>query len=207
MLIKLNVGGQLFWTSRETLMSQGPHMLSAMVQHDNPGRLIEGAYFIDRDPNAFRWILNYLRGSKTLPNRYMYISSDQTTKIMNPEFLSLREEAEYFAIENLLSRIQHMICPSFSKGDAILVRGSKFTILNVEETGYVVTRLGKSFRIDASENVEPTRVEAGDVIMAWHRPSNKRMPGICMALEGRNVTVQFNGDLGQEGCNESGVRF
>lgn len=195
MLVKLNVGGQVFWTSRDTMMSQAPHMLSAMIQHDNPGQLVDGAYFIDRDPLAFRWILNYLRGSKALPPKE------------SVEMVLLQEEAEYFAIDNLLLRIQHVLCPSFSKGDGILVRGSKFTILNVQETGYVVTRLGKNFRIDASENVEPTRVEAGDIIMAWHRPSNKRMPGICMAIQGRDFTVQFNGDLGQERCNESGVRF
>lgn len=195
MLVKLNVGGQLFWTSRDTMMSQEPHMLSAMIQHDNPGRLVEDAYFIDRDPVPFRWILNYLRGSKALPPKE------------SVDMVLLKEEAEYFAIENLLSRIQHIMCPSFTKGDGILVRGSKFTILKLEETGYVVTRLGKNFRIDASENVEPTRVEAGDVIMAWHRPSNKRVPGICMAIEGRVITVQFNGDLDQDGCNESGVRF
>ena len=170
-------------------------MLSAMIQHDNPGRLVEDAYFIDRDPVPFRWILNYLRGSKALPPKE------------SVDMVLLKEEAEYFAIENLLSRIQHIMCPSFSKGDGILVRGSKFTILKLEETGYVVTRHGKNFRIDASENAEPTRVEAGDVIMAWHRPSNKRVPGICMAIEGRVITVQFNGDLDQDGCNESGVRF
>ncbi len=195
MLIKLNIGGTVFWTTQETLTSQGPHMLSAMIQHRNPARMVDDAYFIDRDPNAFRWILNYLRGSKVLPPKE------------SSEMNLLREEAQYYAIDNLLLRIQHMLCPSFSKSDHVLVRGSKFTIVEVEETSYLVTRTGKKFRIDASENIEPTSVEVGDVVMAWHKPSHKRLNGICMALQNRVCTIQFNGQTGQEDCPVSGVRF
>ena len=195
MLIKLNIGGTVFWTTQETLTSQGPHMLSAMIQHRNPARMVDDAYFIDRDPNAFRWILNYLRGSKVLPPKE------------SSEMNLLREEAQYYAIDNLLLRIQHMLCPSFSKSDHVLVRGSKFTIVEVEETSYLVTRTGKKFRIDASENIEPTSVEVGDVVMAWHKPSHKRQHGICMALQNRVCTIQFNGQTGQEDCPVSGVRF
>jgi len=195
MLIKLNIGGTVFWTTQETLTSQGPHMLSAMIQHRNPARMVNDAYFIDRDPNAFRWILNYLRGSKVLPPKE------------SSEMNLLREEAQYYAIDNLLLRIQHMLCPSFSKSDHVLVRGSKFTIVEVEETSYLVTRTGKKFRIDASENIEPTSVEVGDVVMAWHKPSHKRQHGICMALQNRVCTIQFNGQTGQEDCPVSGVRF
>ena len=195
MLVKLNVGGHVFWTSRETLTGQGQNMLSIMIQHENPGQRIGDAYFIDRDPKTFRWILNFLRGSKVLPPKD------------SVEMELIREEAEYFAIDSLLFRIQHMLCPSFSKGDSILVRGSKFTIVSVEESGYIVTRLGKNFRIQASENVEPTSIEIGDMVMAYHISSRKRMPGICMAKQNRQYTIQFNGDLGQEDCPFSGVRF
>ena len=195
MLVKLNVGGTFFWTTRETLTTQGPHMLSAMIQHANPALLIDDAYFIDRDPNAFRWILNYLRGSKVLPPKE------------SSEMNLLREEAQYYAIDNLLLRIQHMLCPTFGKNDHVLVRGSKFTIVEVEETSYLVTRTGKKFRIDASENIEPAVLEVGDVVMGWHKPSHKRLPGVCMALLNRVCTIQFKGQGGQEDCPVSGVRF
>jgi len=192
MIIKLNVGGRVFLTAEETL-SQG--MLSVLVQHQNPAQQIDGHYFIDRDPGTFRWILNYLRGSKVLPSKY------------STEILLVKEEAEYFALDQLAARIQHMSCPSFSKGDNVTVRGSKFTILSTSESGYKVTRLGKCFQVNASENVEKTTVEMGDVVMAYHKPSSKRIPGICMAIEGNNLVIQFNGDLGQEDVKDSGVRF
>lgn len=192
MIIKLNVGGQIFLTDSETL-SQG--MLGAMIQHQNPAQEIDGHYFIDRDPDTFRWILNYLRGSQVLP------SKDST------DILLVKEEAEYFALDQLVARIQHMSCPSFSKNDNVTVRGSKFTILAVSESGYKVTRLGKCFQVNSSENVEKTSVEVGDVVMAYHKPSSKRMPGICMAIQGKNYVIQFNGDLGQADVKDSGVRF
>ena len=192
MIIKLNVGGRIFLTDEETL-SEG--MLGALIQHQNPAQQIDGCHFIDRDPDTFRWILNYLRGSKVLP------SKDST------DIQLIREEAEYFALDQLVSRIQHMSCPSFSKGDNVSVRGSKFTILSTLESGYKVTRLGKCFQVNASENVEKTTVEVGDVVMAYHKPSSKRAPGICMAIEGQNRVIQFNGFSGQEDVKDSGVRF
>lgn len=192
MIIKLNVGGRIFLTDEETL-SRG--MLGALIKHQNPAQQVDGHHFIDRDPDTFRWILNYLRGSQVLPPKH------------STDIQLIREEAEYFALDQLAARIQHMSCPSFSKGDNVTVRGSKFTILAVSESGYKVTRLGKCFQVNASENVEKTVVEVGDVVMAYHKPSSKRIPGICMAIEGKNRVIQFNGDLGQEDVKDSGVRF
>lgn len=192
MIVKLNVGGRVFLTDKETL-SEG--MLGALIKHQNPAQQIDGHYFIDRDPDTFRWILNFLRGSKVLPPKH------------STDIQLIREEAEYFALDQLAARIQHMSCPSFSRGDNVTVRGSKFTIMSVSESGYNVTRLGKCFQVNASENVEKTTVEVGDVVMAYHKPSSKRVPGICMAVSGKNRVIQFNGDFGQENVKDSGVRF
>ncbi len=194
-LVKLNVGGRVYWTTRDTLTAQGPNMLSAMIRHENPGRLVDDAYFIDRDPETFRWVLNNLRGSRTLPRKD------------SVDMYLLKEEAEYFAMDYLITRIQHVLCPRYNNGDFVLVRGSKFTILNQTETGYVVSRCGKKFKLDSSENIEPTVVEVGDVVMAWYQPLHKRKAGICMAIEGKDYTIQFNGDDGQEKCPSTGVRF
>ena len=194
MIVKLNVGGSLFLTNRETLVDSGVNMLSAMIRHENPAQQVDGYYFIDRDPHIFRWILNYLRGSKVLPR------SGST------EISLLREEAEFFALDGLVTQIQHILCPSFTKGDNVVVRGHKYTIMSVEENGYKMTRLGKIYPIPASENVEQTQLEIGDVVMAYHVPSNKRQPGTCMAIRGKNCTIKFD-QFGQFDCKDSGVRF
>lgn len=64
--LKLNVGGQLFATSRESLLREKDSLFSSMfsgrgfkVEPDE-----EGAYFIDRDGTHFRHILNFLRSGK-----------------------------------------------------------------------------------------------------------------------------------------------
>jgi hypothetical protein len=161
MLVKLNIGGSIFWTSDETLMSRGSNMLSVMVRHENPAQLIDGAYFIDRDPKIFRWILNYLRGSNVLPDKE------------SPKFAMIKEEAEYFSIDPLLFKIKHILCPSFQVKDNVIARGQKFTIMSVEETGYIGTCGGSNYHIDASDNVELTTIDLGDKVMAFHKPSAK----------------------------------
>ena len=119
MVVKLNVGGTIYWTTQDTLAGRGDCMLTAMLAHPNPAKIIDGAYFIDRDPIIFRWLLNYLRGSNVLPSKN------------SPELLLLREEADFFAVIGLSTLIQHILCPSFKKEDHILVRGNKFTIISI----------------------------------------------------------------------------
>ena len=195
MIVKLNVGGRVFLTSKSTLTDSGNNMLSAMIQHSNPAQLIDGHYFIDRDPETFRWILSYLRGSKVLPPKE------------SNEMALLKEEAEYFALDELMNRIQHVVCPIFSKGDPVLVRGNKFTIIDVSEGGYKVTRLGKCFQINSSENVERCIIEIGDIVMAYHKAKHKRIPGVCMGIDGKKYVIQFQREEGQQDCLQSGIRF
>eukprot|EP01098_Paradermamoeba_levis_P002290 TRINITY_DN1268_c0_g2_i2.p1 TRINITY_DN1268_c0_g2~~TRINITY_DN1268_c0_g2_i2.p1 ORF type:complete len:256 (-),score=67.55 TRINITY_DN1268_c0_g2_i2:166-933(-) len=61
-MVKLNIGGKYFCTSKDTLTKDPNSMLAVMfsgrfklINHD-------GCYFIDRDGTYFRHILNYLRG-------------------------------------------------------------------------------------------------------------------------------------------------
>lgn len=194
MLIKFNVGGQLFITTEETLQNH-PSMLGVLVRHDNPAQVVDGALFIDRDPQAFRWILNYLRGSSVLPPKH------------STELALLQEEAQYFAVDGLVQHIRHLLCPSFARDDHVRVRDTKFTVLGVEDTGYLVTRGGKKFRIPASDSLEATDIEVGDLVMAYRIGSHRHMPGVCMERNGSDTRIQFNGDLGTTHCKLSGIRF
>ena len=62
-IIRLNIGGHHFTTSKTTLSSDANSMLAAMFSGVHKlSKCDNGMYFIDADGTHFQWILNYLRG-------------------------------------------------------------------------------------------------------------------------------------------------
>ena len=68
-IVKLDVGGQHFTTTVQTLTKDPNSMLAAMFSGKFEMKPSEdGSFFIDRDGTHFRFILNFLRtGKLTLP--------------------------------------------------------------------------------------------------------------------------------------------
>ena len=94
--VKLNVGGQLFSTSLQTLKKDPGSMLHAMFSGRFDTKPAEdGTYFIDRDGTHFRYILNYLRTGRLL------VPEDQ---LVQKELL---EEAEFYQIRGIIDEL----CP------------------------------------------------------------------------------------------------
>lgn len=60
--VKLDIGGTIFVTTRHTLCKEAS-MLSAMLNF-NPEPDADGAYFIDRNPRYFHFLLEYLRSGQ-----------------------------------------------------------------------------------------------------------------------------------------------
>ncbi|XP_023292729.1 BTB/POZ domain-containing protein KCTD3 [Lucilia cuprina] len=91
-LVNLNVGGQRFSTSRQTLTWIPDTFFTALLS----GRISSlkdetGAIFIDRDPSLFSIILNYLRTKEI--------------DIKNCEIRALRHESEYYGLTPLVKRL------------------------------------------------------------------------------------------------------
>ena len=93
--VKLNVGGQHFTTSVQTLTKDPNSMLAAMFSGRFDMKPSEdGSFFIDRDGTHFRFILNFLRtGKLTLPE------GATCTK-------ELEEEAEFYQIHGLIDALR-----------------------------------------------------------------------------------------------------
>ena len=93
--VKLNVGGQHFTTSVQTLTKDPNSMLAAMFS----GRFEmkppeDGSFFIDRDGTHFRFILNFLRSGKlTLPEGATFLKE-------------LEEEAEFYQIQGIIDALR-----------------------------------------------------------------------------------------------------
>lgn len=101
-IVRLNVGGQLFVTTRDTLMRQGQHMLSAMFSgmHEVPADE-DGYVHIDRDGRYFPYILNFLRdGTVALPESW-----ELKEAILN--------EAQFYALQPLIQLIDHHMSDMF----------------------------------------------------------------------------------------------
>uniref|UniRef100_A0A668AI94 BTB domain-containing protein n=1 Tax=Myripristis murdjan TaxID=586833 RepID=A0A668AI94_9TELE len=93
--VSLNVGGEIYTTTLDTLTRCRDSMLGAMFTGQIPAlRDKRGNVFIDRDGKVFRHILNYLRSSSLdLPDGFS-------------ELALLRREADYFQIRPLLEEIR-----------------------------------------------------------------------------------------------------
>ena len=93
--VKLNLGGQHFTTSVQTLTKDPNSMLAAMFSGRFDMKPSEdGSFFIDRDGTHFRFILNFLRtGKLTLPEGATFIKE-------------LEEEAEFYQIQGLIDALR-----------------------------------------------------------------------------------------------------
>lgn len=92
-IITFNVGGKIFQTMRSTITNTEPDsMLSTMISGKiDTTKDSQGNYFIDRNYEYFKYILNYFRTHK-MPS-------------INSEFL---EEIKYFNLKNLLDSLEKL---------------------------------------------------------------------------------------------------
>eukprot|EP00088_Acartia_fossae_P020511 TRINITY_DN22090_c0_g1_i1.p1 TRINITY_DN22090_c0_g1~~TRINITY_DN22090_c0_g1_i1.p1 ORF type:complete len:238 (-),score=39.14 TRINITY_DN22090_c0_g1_i1:223-936(-) len=90
-IICLDVGGTRFDTTRQTLVKDPNSMLAKMfdpMSPMRPGQVRNGAIFLDRDPEWFRAVLNYLRNGILLA---------ETQK----ELMAILTESRYFGLTGL----------------------------------------------------------------------------------------------------------
>ena len=92
--VNLNVGGQHFTTTVQTLTKDPDSMLGAMFSGRFPMKPSEdGTFFIDRDGTYFRYILNYLRDGKlSLPEGATF-------------FEEIEAEAGFYQIQGILDEL------------------------------------------------------------------------------------------------------
>ena len=94
-IVNLNVGGQHFTTSQQTLTSDPNSMLAAMFSGKHTQEPTgDGSFFIDRDGTHFRFILNYLRnGELILPEGATFLKE-------------LEAEAKFYQLQGILDELK-----------------------------------------------------------------------------------------------------
>ena len=96
-IIRLNVGGIPYTTTKATLSRYPSSMIGAMFNGSMPTAVDDdGRYFIDRDGTMFEYVLNFLRSSQlALPEGFKLL--DQ-----------LAVEADFYQIEPLIQAISEL---------------------------------------------------------------------------------------------------
>eukprot|EP01006_Ploeotia_vitrea_P048311 TRINITY_DN67216_c8_g2_i1.p1 TRINITY_DN67216_c8_g2~~TRINITY_DN67216_c8_g2_i1.p1 ORF type:complete len:324 (-),score=20.63 TRINITY_DN67216_c8_g2_i1:356-1189(-) len=103
--IVLNVGGTRFVTNKETLMAEPDSFLHGLVssgvwQPDTE----TGEYFIDRDPNFFHEILNYLRDGTPDTNTFAHWLSPESPLTETAKH-TLASQIDFLQIDSLVAAV------------------------------------------------------------------------------------------------------
>ncbi|GCB70388.1 hypothetical protein scyTo_0001267 [Scyliorhinus torazame] len=105
-VVELNVGGQVYVTKHDTLLSVSDSLLAKLFSTNNVQVLPRdnrGRYFLDRDGFLFRYILDYLRDKQlVLPEHF-------------PEKERLLREAEHFQMGELV----RFLTPNVTKQSSV----------------------------------------------------------------------------------------
>ena len=165
--VKLNVGGQYFVTSVQTLRKDPNSMLAAMFSGKFDTKISEdGSFFIDRDGTHFRFILNYLRdGELILRKRAKFLDE-------------LRKEAEFYQIQGILDKLKP---PSQFEGSEILTSEAHQQSLK----GWLPTHLEGEWRLLFRASRD------GFATQTFHSKSDNKGPTVTVVKSGGYIFGGF----------------
>ena len=190
--VKLNVGGQHFTTSVQTLTKDPNSMLAAMFSGRFDMKPSEdGSFFIDRDGTHFRFILNFLRtGKLTLPEGATFIKE-------------LEEEAEFYQIPGLIDALRAAKLTVTNKACTPEEPFRESTILtNVEHQkilkGWLPQAVAGEWRLLFRASRD------GFAASAFHSKCDNKGPTVTIVKSGRNI---FGGFTEKPWTNHPGGKF
>ncbi|ELT91472.1 hypothetical protein CAPTEDRAFT_226411 [Capitella teleta] len=151
--VKLNVGGKQFMTTRTTLSRDPQSFLFRLCQEDpdlNSDKDENGAYLVDRDPDYFGPVLNYLRHGKLI------IDKNLTEE-------GVLEEAEFYNIADLV----HLVKQRMAEHDHHLNKHHVKNVYRVlqfseEELTNMVSNLSDGWKFEQLINIGSSYNYGGD---------------------------------------------
>ncbi|VDP10155.1 unnamed protein product [Soboliphyme baturini] len=123
--VRLNVGGRIFLTTRQTLCREPKSFFYRLCQEEFPSdKDLCGAYMIDRDPDYFAPVLNYLRHGKLVLNR-------------NIAEEGVLEEAEFYNLVGLIQLCKERIALRDGIASKLVSIRSPLVYTNSQESEYL----------------------------------------------------------------------
>ena len=152
--ITLNIGGKYFTTTRVTLSKAPNSFLQKLSSKSLDPRELEsdrderGAFLIDRDPNYFQVVLNYLRHGKLI------MSKDLIEE-------GVLEEAEFYNITDLIKLVKQKIAERQTLKSASENRKYVYRVLQCheDEVTQMVSTLSDGWKFEQMINMKPSSGE------------------------------------------------
>ncbi|XP_057682548.1 BTB/POZ domain-containing protein KCTD5 isoform X6 [Corythoichthys intestinalis] len=142
--VRLNVGGTVFLTTRQTLLKEQTSFLYRLCQQQDLHSDTDetGAYVIDRDPTYFGPILNYLRHGKLVYNKELAEEG-------------VLEEAEFYNITPLIKLIKERILERDSKSTQQVPPKHVYRVLQCqeEELTQMVSTMSDGWKFEQMVNI------------------------------------------------------
>ena len=182
-IVKLNVGGQHFTTSLQTLTRDPNSMLAAMFSGRHEVQTTEdGSFFIDRDGTYFRFLLNYLRnGELILPDGATFLKE-------------LEAEAKFYQLQGILDELHelHRTAPKELK------EFEESVILTNEEHRRV---LKTWLPIKSEWRLLFRASRDGFAALAFHSKCDNKGPTVTVVKSGGNIFGGFTGNAWKSKIN------
>ena len=178
-IVKLNVGGQHFTTSLQTLTRDPNSMLAAMFSGRHEVQTTEdGSFFIDRDGTYFRFLLNYLRnGELILPDGATFLKE-------------LEAEAKFYQLQGILDEM-HELHELHRTAPKELKEFEESVILTNEEHRRV---LKTWLPIKSEWRLLFRASRDGFAALAFHSKCDNKGPTVTVVKSGGNIFGGFTGN-------------
>ena len=178
-IVKLNVGGQHFTTSLQTLTRDPNSMLAAMFSGRHEVQTTEdGSFFIDRDGTYFRFLLNYLRnGELILPDGATFLKQ-------------LEAEAKFYQLQGILDEL-HELHELHRTAPKELKEFEESVILTNEEHRRV---LKTWLPIKSEWRLLFRASRDGFAALAFHSKCDNKGPTVTVVTSGGNIFGGFTGN-------------
>ena len=99
-MITLNIGGKLFYTTLDTITKNSPNYFA-----ENLDKIVQiEPFFVDRDPEMFGHLLNYMRGYT------LNFKNGPISELHNLD--KLKQESDFYGITDLNSQIKYFLDPT-----------------------------------------------------------------------------------------------